>query len=254
MSDEKGTIPGVKSHNESNPTNDTRRTYEQEAEANFRAGRWTDSGATFEYLMKIAIAEGDVDGARYFAYRAGICWRNADDRIRLGILYRDSGLMSLKAGAVVSKEHVNIHSEDQLEQAKGYEIAGECFIYFDRERAVKHLKKSADYYKRLGLAGEDDKKEKPEDNTLFYMKKAVAALELIGEKEEIDDIYRIMSQILTSKGDVALNSEEPDAKQTAAKEYLHASDLLKKIGDKEVSNELRVKAEELLAESDRYDF
>ena len=228
--------------------------YEQEAEANFKAGRWSDAGATYEYLLKLAVNKQDFDAARLYAYRAGVCWRNAGDRIRLGILYRDSGLLSLKAAAHVALEHVHEHESDPIEKAKGHEIAGESFLYFDRAKALEHLKISAELYKTLGLEEISKNTDESNDLSMFYMKKAVAELELIGESDEINDVYRIMAQIRVQRAETLLASETANNKQTAAKELIHAADLFKKIGENEEAANLRKRADELISDADIYTF
>lgn len=217
-----------------------------EANANYKANRFKDAARTFEHLITLAIQNGELEEAIYFAYRAADCWKKDKNTMNRAVIFRDIGNMACNFSIQIIES--NLSKLKKLdEKAKALEIAGDCLLGRDIKLAKERFRESIDLYNQL------TEKEKNSNKKVQFLRDALeVTIKLENVKAKKDLMIRI-ANMYVSNSEKELKKKTPEGIQIALRFYEDALDMFKELKLKEDIQTITKKIEELKKQVEAYD-
>jgi len=217
-----------------------------EANANYKANRFKDAARTFEHLITLAIQNGELEEAIYFAYRTADCWKKDKNTMNRAVIFRDIGNMACNFSIQIIES--NLSKLKKLdEKAKALEIAGDCLLGRDIKLAKERFRESIDLYNELA------EKEKDSNKKIQFLRDALeVTIKLENAKAKKDLMIRI-ANMYVSNSEKELKKKTPEGIQIALRFYEDALDMFKELKLKEDIQTITKKIEELKKQVEAYD-
>ena len=217
-----------------------------EANANYKANRFKDAARTFEHLITLAIQNGELEEAIYFAYRAADCWKKDKNTMNRAVIFRDIGNMACNFSIQIIES--NLSKLKKLdEKAKALEIAGDCLLGRNIKLAKENFQESIDLYNELA------EKEKDSNKKVQFLRDALeVTIKLENTKAKKDLMIRI-ANMHVSNSEKELKKKTPEGIQIALRSYEDALDMFKELKLKEDIQTITKKIKELKKQVEEYD-
>ena len=217
-----------------------------EANANYKANRFKDAARTFEHLITLAIKNGELEEAIYFAYRAADCWKKDKNTMNRAVIFRDIGNMACNFSVQIIES--NLSKLKKLdEKAKALEIAGDCLLSGDIKLAKEKFRESIDLYNELA------EKEKDSNKKVQFLRDALeVTIKLENAKAKKDLMIRI-ANMYVSNSEKELKKKTPEGIQIALRSYEDALAMFKELKLKEDIQTITKKIEKLKKQVEAYD-
>lgn len=212
----------------------------EEAEVNYKTGRYENAAKNFEYLTQEMLENRFYEDMVYFTYRSIVARKQVNDNLSIVKIMQKLGINILKISTIVAMDQLNstlIYEEktDLLWVAqKNLKLLGDIV---KREKLIRML---TEIYFTLSKDIEFSYDERK-----VYLERNITLLQEIKDFEGYRMNKDELAQLIEEKAVNTLNSQGFDVDLVAARFFIQAANEYHAIGNTKKYNELVSKAKEL---------